>query len=42
VEMVVPEIRVDLKPVEQTQKGEVFSMPLPQLIRRSDKIYKWS
>jgi len=41
VEMTVPEIRVDLKPVEQTVKGEVFSMPLPQLIRRSDKIYKW-
>ncbi|MDR1171299.1 MAG: U32 family peptidase [Bacteroidales bacterium] len=41
VEMVVPEIRVDLKPVEQTVKGEVFSMPLPQPVRRSDKIYKW-
>ena len=42
VEMVVPEIRVDLKPVEQTIKGDVFSMPLTQLIRRSDKIYKWT
>jgi len=42
VEMTVPEIRVDLKPVEQTIKGEVFSMPLPQLIRRGDKMYKWS
>jgi len=41
VEMTVPEIRVDLKPVEQTVKGEVFSMPVPQLIRRSDKVYKW-
>jgi len=41
VEMTVPEMRVDLKPVEQTVKGEVFSMPVPQLIRRGDKIYKW-
>jgi len=41
LEMTVPEIRVDLKPTEQTVKGEVFSMPVPQLIRRGDKIYKW-
>jgi putative protease len=41
VEMTVTEIRVALKPVEQTVKGEVFSMPLPQLIRRGDKVYKW-
>lgn len=40
-EMTVPEIRVDLKPVEQTVKGDVFSMPLSQLIRRGDKLYKW-
>jgi len=41
VEMTVPEIRVDLKPVEHTIKGEVFSMPLTQLIRRGDKVYKF-
>jgi len=41
IEMAVSEIRVDLKPVEKTIKGEVFSMPLPSLIRRGDKIYKW-
>ncbi len=41
VEMEVSEIRVDLKPVDKTIKGEVFSMPVPQWIRRSDKIYKW-
>jgi len=40
VEMTVSEIRVDLIPVAQTVKGEVFSMPLPQLIRRGDRIYK--
>jgi len=41
VEMNVAEIRVDLKQVEQTVKGEVFSMLLPQLIRRGDRIYRW-
>lgn len=41
VEMTVSEIRVNLKPVQQTVKGDAFSIPLPQLIRRSDKIYKW-
>ena len=41
VEMTVSEIRVDLKQVEQTVKGEIFSMPASQLIRRGDKMYKW-
>ncbi len=41
VEMEVPEIRVDLNPVGQTVKGEVFSMPVAQQVRRADKIYKW-
>ncbi len=40
VKMIVPEIRVDLKEVEQTVKGERFSMPVPEKIRRSDKLYK--
>ncbi|GHT76921.1 collagenase [Bacteroidia bacterium] len=34
------EIRVDLKPVEQTEKGERFSMPVPERVRPSDKLYK--
>jgi putative protease len=41
VEMTVPEIRVDLAPVEQTKKGDEFSIPLPYPIRRGDKMYKW-
>ena len=41
VEMVVPEIRVNLESVQKTVKGDVFSMPVSQLIRRSDKIYLW-
>lgn len=40
IEMKVDEIRVDLKPVETTQKGERFSIQVPEKIRRSDKLYK--
>jgi len=40
VKMIVPEIRVDLKEVDQTVKGERFSMPINEKIRRSDKLYK--
>jgi putative protease len=40
IKMVVPEIRVDLKQVEQTQKGERFSIPVKEKIRRSDKLFK--
>ena len=40
VEKVVEEIRVNLKPVQETQKGEFFSVRIDQKIRRSDKLYK--
>ncbi|MBN2166633.1 MAG: U32 family peptidase [Marinilabiliaceae bacterium] len=40
IQMTVPEIRVDLKPVDLTTKGEKFSMPVDEIIRRSDKLYK--
>ncbi len=40
VEMKVPELRLDLKPVEQVKKGDSFSMPVEVKIRRSDKLYK--
>ena len=40
VETVVNEIRVDLKPVDEACKGELFSVKLPEKIRRSDKLYK--
>ncbi|MGQ7867875.1 peptidase U32 family protein [Sunxiuqinia sp. sy24] len=40
VEATVKEIRVDLKPVEETKRGERFSIKLDQTIRRSDKLYK--
>ncbi len=34
------EIRVDLKPVEATVKGELCSIPVKDVIRRGDKVYK--
>ncbi len=40
LELEVEEIRVDLKPVEETKKGELFSLKTPEKIRRSDKLYK--
>lgn len=40
VEAKVEEIRVDLEPVDETKKGERFSIKLDQMIRRSDKLYK--
>lgn len=40
VEAEVKEIRVDLKPVPETKKGEYFSVQVNQKIRRSDKLYK--
>ncbi len=40
IKMIVPEIRVDLKTVDETIKGERFSMPVNDKIRRSDKLYK--
>lgn len=40
VEAIVTEIRVDLQPVSIAGKGEKISIPLPEKIRRSDKLYK--
>ena len=40
IEMVVPELRVDLKPVDEVKKGDRFSMPVSTKIRRADKLFK--
>lgn len=40
VSQVVDEIRVDLKPVQETVKGEKFSIRLTEKIRPSDKLFK--
>lgn len=40
IQTTVKEIRVETKPVEITVKGEYFSMPIEQKIRRADKLFK--
>lgn len=40
VEHTVDEIRVDLKETDKVEKGERFSIPIREKIRRSDKLYK--
>lgn len=37
----VEELRYDLQPVERVHKGELFSMPVPDKVRPSDKLYLW-
>lgn len=39
-EDLVPEIRVDMKNVEKTIKGDDCSIPVKELVRRGDKVYK--
>ncbi len=39
-EDILSEIRVDLKKVDQTKKGEDCSIPVKDLVRRGDKVYK--
>ena len=41
IPLTIEEIRVDLKPVEKTVKGEHFSIAIPEKIRPSDKLYLW-
>ena len=40
IETTVKEIRVNLKNVTQTIQGERFSIPVDQVVRRSDKLFK--
>ena len=39
--MTVDEIRVDLKPVAKTVKGERFSIKVSEKVRPSDRLYRW-
>jgi putative protease len=41
VELIVEEIRVDLKDTEKALKGEFCSIKAPCVLRRSDKVYRW-
>jgi putative protease len=40
IEMIIEEIRVDLVMVDKAVKGDRFSMPVPERIRKADKLYK--
>lgn len=40
IELEIPEIRVDLKPVMKTVKGQDCSIPFGTMLRRADKVYK--
>lgn len=35
------EIRMDLKPVLTVQKGDLCSIPVKDVVRKNDKLYKW-
>lgn len=37
----LPEIRVDLHPVEEVTKGQRFSIVVPEKVRKGDKLYLW-
>lgn len=39
--LTVSELRFDLKPVDKVTKGQLFSMPVPEKVRPSDKLYLW-
>ena len=36
----VKEMRLELKNVDEVKKGDIFSMPTRELLRRNDKVYK--
>lgn len=37
----VEELRLDLSPVPKVKKGDLFSMPVPEKVRPSDRLYLW-
>lgn len=41
-EAVLNEVRVDLKPTDHADKGVYCSIPTTELVRRGDKVYKWT
>jgi len=40
IDLIISEIRVGLKPVKKTTKGDQCSIPVDTVLRRADKIYK--
>lgn len=41
IELTVDEIRYNLQAVESVTKGDVFSMKVPDIVRRGDILYAW-
>jgi len=41
VEFDAEEIRVNLQKTEEAKKGEAASIPVPEMVRRGDKVFKW-
>ncbi len=41
IEITITEMQVDYKPAQEAMKGQLFSIPLKEKIRPSDKLYKW-
>jgi putative protease len=41
MELTLKEIRVELKPVKKSVKGEYCSIAINNRVRRGDKLYKW-
>ena len=39
LEVEIKELRLDVAPVPSVKKGDVFSMPVPSVVRRGDKVY---
>ena len=37
----VEQLRLDVDPVPSVKKGDLFSMPVPEKIRLSDRLYRW-
>ncbi|MDR0873168.1 MAG: U32 family peptidase [Prevotellaceae bacterium] len=41
IETTITEMQVDYKPAQEAIRGQLFSIPLKEKIRPSDKVYKW-
>lgn len=41
IEMVVEEMRIDDQQRDEISKGDIFSLPVTEQVRRSDKLYKY-
>jgi putative protease len=41
IELKISELRVELNAVKSASKGSVCSIPVKDIVRRSDKVYRW-